>query len=216
VHVMKRSLLLVTVAIVLAAGCSSTKSTDVAAPGSETTVVSDPSLLAGPDTTVATAPTSTSSTIAATFSGDEAAAEATADAFCAAYYTTRTVGQGLGDVTDLRVDGLVVLAATDQLRGAAQAMRDNTPGELAGSTNSYADQVDRAGQALAAVTNLRQLGEAVKILNDAVTDPATQPTIGFMVRCTAPNAAADVAPDPAPEPTPAPDPAPDPPVDPAA
>jgi hypothetical protein len=210
VHVMKRSLATAIAALTvvgLAAGCSSTKSSDVAAPGSETTVVSDPSLLAGPDTTVATAPT---------FSGDEVAAEAAADAFCAAYYTTRTVGQGLGNISDLTVDGLVVLAAPDQLRGAAQAMRDNTPGELAGSTNSYADQVDRAGQALAAVTNLRQLGEAVKILNDAVTDPATQPAIGFMVRCTAPNAAADVAPDPAPEPTPAPDPAPDPPVDPAA
>ena len=170
---------MVAAVIVLAVGCSSSKGSDQASSSTETTIVSD-TALDGVDT--ATTDTTEAPPEHAAGGGD-------AVAFCKAFGEIQDIGNTVSTV-NLQTDTLTLLAVRAQSQTVAQQLRDSAPGEIADSANAYADLVAAAGQALGSVTNLRQLGDAVKSLSDARNSDAVTNTILWVTKnCTAPDAA---------------------------
>jgi hypothetical protein len=212
VHLMKRSLALVVAAVAvagLAVGCSSSRSSEVATPGTDETVVPDSSVAVTSDSAVATS--STVPAVPAVNGGD-------VDAFCAAWSSSVDFGRAMSEL-NLMTDGLVLLAAPDQARGLAGQLRANAPLEVTDPANAFAGVVEQTGQALATVHSLRQLSAAVLPLVQASDDPNIKPMfvwVGANCDFNAPTPAdqgPDQSPDqptiPAPEPPTVSDPAAD-------
>jgi len=171
----KRSIGVLVLALVLAAGCSSSGSGDQS---SSTTQITAPD--GSPVTTTNSVPVAPSGTAPARDALPVVRAPDN-DAFCTAFYGGQDLLTEVNNA-DFEDNALVLIAAPDKLRLQAQLLRVTAPDALFDQVDPYAGLFDQAGNDLQNVKTLRQLKDALVGVNNAISVDQYKPMVDWVIK----------------------------------